>query len=424
METACSSWRRMTMSRLQGKYRQMANSKLFGRFLQPLPPRLLQELSERHDFDWHARKIYFQPYFRALLLFQMTDDKSLRDLHGSIQKDPLYALYGARFEVSLMALSHANSKRAYEVFSDILCCLLPLVERLPKERKVARELSRHRLKEIQQLLTTASIFDSTTFSLSQSLCQWAKYTKTAAGFKLHLKLAAGYTGLRQVLITPAKDNDSKHFGTLLDLSQKGQIYLFDCGYRKIALYERIRESGNHFVTTLHPKITTTIVKKLPLPPQPLACGYQVSLDAIVFIGTGKNRTQPHYRLIVGKDTKGNEITILTDLLDLPLEQVCLLHSYRWTIEIVFRWLKHQLNLKQFFSTSLNGILIQLLVALIVYCLFALYLQEGQALSLRRLCQQVRFMIHAALYEAGYQAGLEAARRKHRRTLTRQHSPPE
>jgi hypothetical protein len=411
------------MARLQNKYRPLANAKLLNRFLQPLPPKRLRQLADQHGFDWHARKIFFQPYFRALLLFQLTDDKSLRDWHAAIQNDPLYALQGAHFEVSVDALSHANATRPYAVFVELLTALLPLVEQLPQKRQVARELSRHRLQQIQQLLTTTRILDSTTFSLRQSLCQWAQSTKHAAGFKLHLKLAAGYAGVRQVLITPGKDHDSKHFAPLLDLSEPGQIYLFDCGYRKIKTYERITESGNPFVTTLHAKITVTVEQKQPLPKQPLACGYQVSLDARVAIGEGDRKTAAHYRLIRGTDTQGNPMALLTDLLDLPVEQVCLLHSYRWTVEIVFRWLKHQLHLKHFFSTSANGVVIQLLVALIVYCLYALYRQGEGALSLRQVCREVRFMIHAALYEAGYQAGLEAVERKRHRALTRQTSPP-
>ena len=106
---------------------------------------------------------------------------------------------------------------------------------------------------------------------------------------------------------------------------------------------------------------------------------------------------------------------LTDLLDLPVEQVCALKRYRWTVETVIRWLKKQLGLDHLISYtqkagtgSPQGVIMQVTVALIVYGLLVLY-NQGRPLSVARLKRQIRTDLHQALYEWSYRQGYQEAR---------------
>ena len=92
------------------------------------------------------------------------------------------------------------------------------------------------------------------------------------------------------------------------------------------------------------------------------------------MGQRENHDQHRYRLINILDTKGKPI--VTSLLDLPVEHVCLLYFYRWVIEILFRWLKHALGLVHLVSHSPNGIMMQVVATLLVYALLGLYHQGG------------------------------------------------
>jgi hypothetical protein len=264
-------------------------------------------------------------------------------------------------------------------------------------------------------------FDSTTWELSSKLSTWAKYSDDQAGVRIHIKLEAGYAGIKQIIFTPAKDNDSKHFQSLLNLEKEaGQIYIFDSGYHKIATYEKIRKSGNHLVTTFPGSISYEIIENLPIEKTTLESGYTLTNDMRVSIGKEDKKTEPVYRLVCGTDPYGNEFKILTDIFELSAEQVCLLKKYRWTIEIAFRWLKHALKLKRFMSTSLNGIIIQLLVALIFYCLVCIF-SAGQKLSFVGLMRELRVTLHWVMWHAGYQACLDDLEKKGKNRLKRYHS---
>ena len=182
------------------------------------------------------------------------------------------------------------------------------------------------------------------------------------------------------------------------------IYLHDCGYRNLSLYDAVVENGDHFVSRYHSKISFHMDRELSLSEEcELSNGYLLTRDRIGTLGQREDADQPMYRLINILDSQGKPIVIVTSLLDLPVEQVCLLYFYRWTIEILFRWLKHTLSLAHLISHSPNGIMMQVVSTLLVYVLLVLY-HQGGPLSLKHLLRQLRFQLHDRLYQLGYEQG--------------------
>jgi IS4 transposase len=92
------------------------------------------------------------------------------------------------------------------------------------------------------------------------------------------------------------------------------------------------------------------------------------------------------------------------MVEAPIERVCFLYSYRWTIEILFRWLKHTLGLAHLVSHSPNGIMMQVVATLLVYALLILYHQDGP-LSLKQILRELRYQVHERLYQLGYEQGV-------------------
>ena len=76
---------------------------------------------------------------------------------------------------------------------------------------------------------------------------------------------------------------------------------------------------------------------------------------------------------------------------------------------MFRWLKRTLHLKSFVSHDPTGVQRQLLVALIVYCLLALFHAGNKgAFSPTQLLRQLERVLSRLLYQTGYlQACLDA-----------------
>ena len=400
--------RAKTGRRVRSKYRNLVSARNFEHFLNGvISPERRAELADRFDYDWHAHTLFFEPYFRALVTRQFTGG-SLNDLQYGMAYDPLYAAHGAQLEISVAALSKANANRPVEPFLYLLGDVLQAIGKIPKSGKVLREVDTVTLKGIAHLLEQTCIFDATTFQLPVKIARWAQVNDTDAGFKLQLRLAGGYGGPDRVILTPKAGNDNPYFLILLDLERGvGHIYLFDTGYFKIETYNKIVLSGNHFVTLLHENISYEVIRQRPVPEGVTANGYIVHSDLEVYLGSGSNRSDQVYRLIDATDSRGHRATILTDLLDLTAEQVCQLRTYRWVVEIVFRWLKSQLEIDHFISYSPNGVMVQVLVALIVYGLMVLY-HEGGPLSVVRILRRIRADLHQAIYDWGFEQGRRQA----------------
>jgi hypothetical protein len=66
------------------------------------------------------------------------------------------------------------------------------------------------------------------------------------------------------------------------------------------------------------------------------------------------------------------VQIATNLLDVPAEIIALIYSWRWTIEIFFRFFKHLLGCRHLVSHSQNGSEIQTYCAIIACLLTSLW----------------------------------------------------
>jgi putative transposase len=211
------------------------------------------------------------------------------------------------------------------------------------------------------------------------------------------------------MVVPASGNDNPYFEALLDLQEGAEyIYVFDAGYFNIEVYHQINDSGNYFVTKLHKNIKPIIQRQRPVPDQPVAGDYVVLEDAYVCLGGDESRW---YRILRVRLPTGKVITILTNLLLLSAEQICLLYRYRWTIEIVFRWLKQIMQLDHFISRDPQGIIRQVLTALIVYGLLVLFNQDPSHFSPKQLWRQLQADFHQAIFDFAYQLGLEHGRQQ-------------
>ena len=405
-----------------GSLKAFVGPRTLGQALdQAVPPARRQAIAEQSGYDAQAQKLTFEPYLRALLVRQI-EGGSLHDLQAGMARDPLYQAHGAQLEISVPGLSKANAQRSPQPFWDVLAEVMAAVDALPQAVRVGRgqllgAATPKELREISQLLERTHIFDGTTVELPPQIAQWARTStkQERAGIKVQLRLRAGYGGLDRVMMTGGKGNDNPSCRAMLDLetAAPGQVYLFDTGYCKLATYDAIREHGSELVSILHESITVEVVEERAVAMAVTAQGYTIHSDRIVYLGTGKTRSRYQWRLIDATDTQGQRRTIVTSLLEESAERITQLRAYRWTIEIVFRWLKRVLQLDTLISYSPGGIAMQVAVALITYGLLLLY-HAGGALSLKALQRRVKRALHEALFAAGVAEGERRAQERARR----------
>src|SRR5204863_4740762 len=83
---------------------------------------------------------------------------------------------------------------------------------------------------------------------------------------------------------------------------------------------------------------------------------------VVVVATGK--TSP--------DGRPDTLVLATDQMDLAADLVALAYRFRWSVELFFRWLKCILGCRHLLGESLNGLTIQVYMALIASLLVTLW----------------------------------------------------
>ena len=394
------------MGKLAPEYRDFINPLQFEDFLDGQGAMAnRQAVAEAFDYDWHARKLTFVPHFRGHVLLQATSYRSTRDHQWAAAHDPLFAACGAGVEISVSGLAQANRNRPLLPLQVLLQQVLDAVANLPHRR--LRALDKTTWRGIVELLQRTDLFDATTLKLPPKLRAWSPSKTGQAALKLQLRLGAKEGAFKQLLITPEPGNDSPYLQRLVgDLEQQaGQIYVFDAGYVNTATYQAIAQSGNHFVTKASRALQPQIVEERVVPTGERSSGYRVLQDTLVRLA---DESEQLYRYLRVELTSGHEIALLSSLLDATADQICLLYRYRWTIEIVFRWLRQHLQLDHFFSHQPVGIMRQILTALIVWGLLVIANQDSSKLSPKQLWRQLTADLHQALLEFGYRLGLQQA----------------
>ncbi len=247
-----------------------------------------------------------------------------------------------------------------------------------------------RLKDIDQTLT---LVDGTLIAALPKLMQasWLKQT-TGSGlvkWRLHTHFEVDrYVPIR-IDVTSDGGGEDNERAMLERTIESDRLYVMDRGYAKFALFNRIVAAKSSYVCRLRDNSVYKVVEERPLTDADRAAG--ILSDQIVLLGeTSKADARPDHciRLVCVKCTPhtnrgkyaggstgaGSDgiLRIATNLLDVPAEIIGLIFSWRWQIEIFFRFFKHILGCRHLLSHDENGIEIQTYCAIIACLLISLW----------------------------------------------------
>ena len=200
---------------------------------------------------------------------------------------------------------------------------------------------------------------------------WAVFRKKSdkRGVRLHLH----YDILRGI---PAAAEITKALGSekksLRKLLKEGMLYLTDRGYVDYGMYQAIHDAGSFFVSRIKDNSTFALVEERPLTQADRDAG--VASDAWVRMGsafTEGKLTAPVRRVVIPGMDGHKDVVLLTNT-DLPAEMISILYRYRWQVELFFRWFKCILGCRNWLSLTLQGLTLQVYVALLASILLALW----------------------------------------------------
>jgi len=223
-----------------------------------------------------------------------------------------------------------------------------------------------RLKELAPFATAFRVIDESTLdALARKSLELRKHARAKAvvlGGRIGCLMDMATRQLiRLVFEEDADANEKTHVEALLQGMEKGTMVTFDLGYFSFGLFDRLTESGIHFVCRMRKKTSFIVLQTLVLSP--------VYRERIVFLGKHNSEKAAHPCRLVEIKIGGQWWSYLTNVLDpktLRADAVWAIYCCRWSIEKVFAVIKRELGMAHIHMTSLNGMLLQLWSTLIIY----------------------------------------------------------
>lgn len=350
----------------------------FGKWITPINSKILFEQVEESKQDHYTKKLTTVAYIKLMLLAQLQGFESLEEMSDALIHDQLQKALG--FEsISKSQLSRKNNEVNPAILSRLF---LELV---------------HQIKEIHfknGKHMPLKIIDSSTLPLNLTNYKWAKFRKTKAGVKLHLRLVFMNNDTvypEKAVITTAKEHDRNQLEILVD--DKEAMYVFDRGYVDYERFDRMMDDGYFFVSRLKKNAVIREVESFSVPEKST-----VLSDRMVYIGSTQNRTENVFRLLEVEDTKGNILRLITNRFDLEPDEVSEIYRQRWAIELFFKWLKQHVKIKHFYGMGETAIQNQIYLALIAYCLNVLIQLEMKS---KKALLRISRWLKAALWKPAY-----------------------
>jgi hypothetical protein len=224
---------------------------------------------------------------------------------------------------------------------------------------------------------------------------WAEFRTAKGGIKLHTCFDAGLMIPELINISPAKLHDRKGLEQLI--FPKGTIIVEDRAYFDFALMLSRMNAENVFVTRIK---TNTVYKTLEELELPTGSDEHILKDEIIQLTSNKavetGISEHKLRLVhVYKEDENKVIAIITNQIDWEYNTIADLYKKRWAIELFFKAIKQNLQVKTFWGTSQNAVKSQIYVALICYLLLELIKRTiaTKAVAFSNLSEKIRFCLY-------------------------------
>lgn len=333
----------------------MFSNSVFGEILKQLPRGLVADCVARHEADKWVKRFRSRDHLVAMLVAQFAGASSLRELETVFNSQASHHYHLNAGPVRRATLADANATRTPDLFRDIAMALIQ------RGGKAWREAG-----------AVLSILDASTITLAGRGLAWAEAGRTRAGnqgLKLHLEIDHETRQPRYLALTGTTVNDVTQ---ALDLPlEAGRVYVFDKGYCDYNWWNAIIQAGSGFVTRLKRNAAFKVIESRP------AEAEGILRDQIITLtnkSPGGKRTNQlagvPLRLIHIPHPAGKAAPfwIVSDDLKAPAARIAGHYKARWSIELLFKWLKQNLKIKRFIAENRNAVMIQIFVAMIAYIL--------------------------------------------------------
>lgn len=336
-----------------------AGKYVFAQVADFLPKYEFECIVKKYNGDYHVRDLSCYNLFLHMMFCQLTACDSIRDICLCLKAHQkiLYPL-GFRQTVNVSSLSRANRDRDYRIWEGLGYVLIDLVRPLYAKESVP---------DVNLPGWEIFAIDSTTISCSIKLMTWAygKYGRGAV--KMHTMLSLRGSIPAFIHITHGKWHDS-NFLDVFEI-EAWAIYVMDKAYVDFAALFNIDAHNAYWITRAKDNMRYEIVDT----------NYNIDESTglrgdftIRLTGHKPSKLYPkEIRMVKYYDTESeDEITFITNQMDIGALQIANLYRNRWQIETFFKWIKQNLTIKSFWGHSENAVKTHLWIAICTYLIVA------------------------------------------------------
>ena len=350
-----------------GLFRRCKNNSkpLIRQIIDFVPRWMLESCSKQYQGDKGCSKYRTYDQFVSMTFGQLNKCLTLSDISTGIGVNETFIKdLGLNQSPARSTMSDGNKKRNWKVFETLYFRLLRHYERILVAKHQGRIIEEIKDQKIK-------IIDSTTISLCLSLFDWAKFRTAKGGIKIHTCWDDALMIPDMLNITEAKVHD--RYGLQQLIFPKNTIIVEDRGYFDFQLMLNRIQAENVFVTRIKENTVYETITELELSSiedQDILKDEIIRLSGTKAIECGINQCQ--LRLVhVYKPDENKIIEIITNQLEWKARTIADLYKKRWDIELFFKAIKQNLQVKTFIGTSENAVKSQIYIALISYLILEL-----------------------------------------------------
>lgn len=380
----------------------LSGQPIIAQLISLIPDDVFNQAVAETQTDRYYKQMKARDHFICLFYAVLTRNSSLREVCKNITLIAKKLLYvGLKQLPCKSTLSDANRNRDCKFFASLY---MGLYLHYKVSLKTNWGLIGGEVKPGE-----VEVFDSTTITLFKEILKGVGRNpingKKKGGIKAFTKMNLSEGVPDFICLKPGSTNENV-FLKVLNLPEGG-IAVFDKGFNKYGCFDKWTQHNRFFVTRLKDNAHYQVLEEHNTEPFP-----DVLKDQKILLKYKKKKVSRTVtlRLITYCDPVSGEILrFLTNLMGHTAMTIALLYKNRWVIEVLFKQIKQNFELKYFLSDSENGIKSQIWVALILNLLFTLLhrrIKEAEDFSTmvmvaaKNLCSYVNlqaFLINTAEY---------------------------
>ncbi len=316
-----------------------------------------QKCVNRYNGDYRTRGLNCWNQFAQLFFGQLTGRNGLRDicLCLNAHKNNLYHL-GIKQSVNQSTLSRANENRDWRIFADFGTYLINLVQPLYSDGSIPG-------LEIDK---DVFVLDSTTMSVSIILMNWAKGKYSRGAVKMHTLLNLRGNIPVFIHVTDGKYHDVNALDEIEIIHNS--IYVMDKAYLDFKRLYSLNKADAFFVIRAKKNFRFKAVKSRRVDKATgLRCDQTIKL---LVYKSNKQYPEKLRRIKYYDQEKDLILVFLTNNFEIKALDIATIYKNRWQIEVFFRWIKQNLQIKTLWGHSENAVKNHLWIAICTYLIVA------------------------------------------------------